>query len=111
MSVSFSVKNIPEALAERLRVRAECNHRSLQGELLAILEAAANEVLPTRVESGQNSGQNRGSRSVEDTLQRLRTLFPTPAQGVVSSTSLIRQMRDGRYGDAWAATGEQKEAD
>ncbi len=40
MSVSFSVKNIPEALAERLRVRAECNHRSLQGELLAILEEA-----------------------------------------------------------------------
>ena len=106
MSVSFSVKNIPEALAERLRVRAECNHRSLQGELLAILEAAANERLPTGVESGQN----RGSRSVEDTFQRLRTLFPTPAQGVVSSASLIRQMRDGRYGDAWATTGEQKDA-
>lgn len=110
MSVSFSVKNIPEALAERLRVRAARNHRSLQGELLAILEAAANEVLPTRVELSLNSGQNQGSRSVEDTLQRLRTLFPTPAQGVVSSASLIRQMRDGRYGDAWAATGEQKDA-
>ncbi|MFZ2852503.1 MAG: hypothetical protein WAZ34_00130 [Rhodocyclaceae bacterium] len=40
----------------------------------------------------------------------MRTLFPTPAQGVVSSASLIRQMRDGRYGDAWAATGEQKDA-
>ncbi|MFZ2855715.1 MAG: Arc family DNA-binding protein [Rhodocyclaceae bacterium] len=61
MSVSFSVKNIPEALAERLRVRAERNHRSLQGELLAILEAAANEVLPTRVELSLNSGQNQGS--------------------------------------------------
>ncbi len=103
MGVSFSVKNIPEDVAERLRLRAERNHRSLQGELMAILETAASEESPALAPS---SG-NRGSRSVEETLQRLRALFPVPAQGV-SSVSLIRQMRDGRYGDAWAETGEQK---
>jgi hypothetical protein len=39
--VSFSVKNVPDDTAEALRSRARRNHRSLQGELLAILEAAA----------------------------------------------------------------------
>lgn len=106
MGVSFSVKNIPEAVAERLRLRAERNHRSLQGELMAIPETAAREEAPVLAPS---SG-NRGSRSVEETVQRLRALFPVPAQGGASSASLIRQMRDGRYGDAWAETGEQKGA-
>ena len=42
MATSFSIQNVPDALAARLRTRAERNHRSLQGELLAILEAATN---------------------------------------------------------------------
>lgn len=41
MAVNLSVKNVPEALAAKLRARAERNHRSLQGELMAILEEAA----------------------------------------------------------------------
>ena len=41
MPVSFSVKNVPDAVAKALRARAKRNHRSLQGELLAVLEAAA----------------------------------------------------------------------
>jgi plasmid stability protein len=40
MPVSLSIKGVPEALAERLRRRAAGNHRSLQRELLAIVEAA-----------------------------------------------------------------------
>ncbi len=40
MSVNLSVKNVPEALAAKLRERAQRNHRSLQGELMAILDAA-----------------------------------------------------------------------
>lgn len=106
MGVSFSVKNIPEEVAERLRVRAERNHRSLQGELMAILKAAACEEAPVPA----RSGESRGSRSIEDTLRSLRTLFPEATQGAVSSAGLIRQMRDGRYGDGWAETGEQKGA-
>ena len=41
MPVNLSVKNVPDELAARLRERAERNHRSLQGELMAILEGAA----------------------------------------------------------------------
>ncbi len=43
MSVSLSIKNVPEAVVERLRKRAERNRRSLQGELLDLVERAADE--------------------------------------------------------------------
>lgn len=38
MSINLSIKNVPDQLAEKLRRRAERHHRSLQGELLSILE-------------------------------------------------------------------------
>ena len=38
--VNLSVKNVPEAVAQGLRERAAQHHRSLQGELMAILEDA-----------------------------------------------------------------------
>ncbi|MAF46708.1 MAG: Arc family DNA-binding protein [Rhodospirillales bacterium] len=41
MPVNFSVKNVPDEIAEKLRMRAKRHHRSLQGELLTILEEAA----------------------------------------------------------------------
>jgi plasmid stability protein len=40
MTVSLSVKNVSEDLADALRERAARHHRSLQGELLHILETA-----------------------------------------------------------------------
>ncbi len=41
MPVNLSIKNAPDDVVERLRRRAERHHRSLQGELLAIIEDAA----------------------------------------------------------------------
>ena len=38
MPVSLSVKNVPDPIARLLRQRAARHRRSLQGELLAILE-------------------------------------------------------------------------
>lgn len=38
MGANLTLKNIPTALMEQLRTRAKSNHRSLQGEILAILE-------------------------------------------------------------------------
>jgi plasmid stability protein len=38
MPVNLSIKRVPDELAERLRQRASRNHRSLQGELMAMLE-------------------------------------------------------------------------
>ena len=37
---NLSIKDVPEAWAESLRQRAARNHRSLQGELMAIIEQA-----------------------------------------------------------------------
>jgi len=38
MPVNLSIRNVPDDIAEELRRRAATHHRSLQGELLAILE-------------------------------------------------------------------------
>jgi plasmid stability protein len=41
MGVNLTVRNVDERIVDRLRRRAARNHRSLQGELLAILEEQA----------------------------------------------------------------------
>jgi antitoxin FitA len=43
MPVNLSIKNAPDDVVRRLRERAERHHRSLQGELMAIIEAAVRE--------------------------------------------------------------------
>lgn len=43
MSINLSIKGVSDQVADRLRVRAERHHRSLQGELMAIVERAAAE--------------------------------------------------------------------
>jgi plasmid stability protein len=89
LPVNLSVKSIPDALAERLRARAERNHRSLQRELLGLPEAATNErslLTPPVPASAQ-------ALSIEDAAARARKLFP---QGTQGSVAFIRAMRDGR---------------
>jgi plasmid stability protein len=41
MPVTLTIKQVPDELAARLRAIAARNHRSLQGELMRILEATA----------------------------------------------------------------------
>jgi plasmid stability protein len=41
MPTTLSIKNAPDEIVTRLKQRAANNHRSLQGELMAIIEAAA----------------------------------------------------------------------
>jgi plasmid stability protein len=41
MPINLSIKDVPDDLAQRLRERAARNHRSLQGELMVIIEQAA----------------------------------------------------------------------
>lgn len=51
MPVNLSIKNVPDQIADRLRKRAARHHRSLQGELLVILEeSVAGEKLFTAEE-------------------------------------------------------------
>jgi plasmid stability protein len=79
MPVNLSIKNVPDELADLLRLRAERSHRSMQGELMAILEEA---VLP-----------QRGGLSPADVLERVRSLgLATPSE----AAAWIREDRDGR---------------
>jgi plasmid stability protein len=87
--VNLSVKNVPDALAQRLRDRAERNRRSLQRELLSILEAAADD-RPPPPESG---APVNGTLTVEEVAERVRKLFP---RGTGSSVAYVRELRDGR---------------
>ena len=77
MPVNISVKNMPDDIAERLRQRAKRHHRSLQGELMAILEEAVN---PARL-------------SVDEVESRLRDLrFETGDDSI----AWLRELRDAR---------------
>ncbi|HNQ02568.1 MAG TPA: Arc family DNA-binding protein [Syntrophales bacterium] len=78
MPVNLSIKNVPDRIADRLRKRASRHHRSLQGELLAILEeSVAGEKLFT----------------AEEFLVEVRKSgLKTPAEAV----RMVREDRDDR---------------
>jgi len=78
MPASLSIKNVPDDVIERLRARAARNRRSLQGELLDLVERAADE-LPII--------------SARDVYQRIRKLNLPAGE---SSADIIRELRDGR---------------
>jgi plasmid stability protein len=40
VAVNLSIKNVPDNLAAQLRARAKANNRSLQGELMSLLQEA-----------------------------------------------------------------------
>jgi antitoxin FitA len=74
-TVTLSVKNVPVDLAQRLKARAAQHHRSLQGELMAILEEAGRQL------------------TIEDLAAfASRIGLRTPAE----SSTLVRKARDGR---------------
>ena len=78
MSVNLSIKNAPDDVVERLRARAARNRRSLQGELLAIVEDAVRPSCP---------------RTASEVLAELRALgLETPAE----SAEFVRADRDAR---------------
>ena len=65
MAVNLSIKKVPDHIAERLRNRAMRHHRSLQGELLAVLEESVaserilspSELLSALRKSGLKTGE------------------------------------------------------
>jgi plasmid stability protein len=68
MPLNLSVKNVPESLAKKLRERAERNHRSLQGELMAILEAAGDEPHIARAKAGAPKYGVESTTALADSL-------------------------------------------
>ena len=77
MPVNLSVKNVPDDLAAKLRSRAKRHHRSLQGELMTILDEA---VTP-------------GKMSLDEVRQQVKQLG---IQTGDEATAWIRELRDAR---------------
>lgn len=77
MPVNLSVKTVPDDTVHRLKMRAERHHRSLQGELMAILEEAV---------------QEPAALSPEDILKEVQNLgLSTPSE----AASMVREARNG----------------
>ena len=111
MSINLSIKGVSAQVAERLRARAERHHRSLQGELMAIVEHAAAEDGP-----GLGPAQaaslgspvttpaqvlRQGWRSIEDLVADLRerrnaTGHLPPPDGLPLAVDIVRADRDSR---------------
>ena len=77
MPANLSIKNMPDELLDQLRARARENHRSLQGELLSILEEALS---PSRI----------NIQNLHKGVRKLGLL--TSAE----STDMVRENRDAR---------------
>lgn len=113
---NISIKDVPERWAEALRQRAARNHRSLQGELMSLIELAVGEapvgisrsivaVQPAAVTSaGQVVGLDRfghpitrrGTKTIEQIAAEHRLRFPQPITGGPLAVDIIREDRDSR---------------
>jgi antitoxin FitA len=80
MPINLSIKNAPDELVATLKLRAKRNHRSLQGEVLAILEEAART--PRRLTPLELLAE----------IEKLN--FETSSE----AAAIVRKMRDERYG-------------
>ncbi len=78
MTVNLSIKNAPEKLVRKLKKRAERNHRSLQGELMAIITEAVEE---------------KPRLTAADILRETQSLGLT---GPSESAAIVRADRDAR---------------
>jgi hypothetical protein len=115
MSQTLTIRNVPDALARRLKTRAERNHRSLQGEVMAILEqasaanAAEQPVAPYRFgvpgrqaktevpgTAPQPVEAARGKKlTIEEIWERGKRLGLTSPN---ESARIVRKLRDARRG-------------
>ena len=60
MPVNLSIKNAPDGIVRKLKKRAERNHRSLQGELMAIITEAAEKPPAITLEELVERARRRG---------------------------------------------------
>lgn len=109
MPVTLTIKQVPDRVADKLRLRAAASHRSLQGELMAILEhAVTQEVVQARepepspyaatpkAKATSKPAPAHGRRlTLAEAWERARRLGP-PSKS--ESAAVIRKLRDERYG-------------
>lgn len=88
---SLSIKDIPEPLLEALRRRAARNHRSLQGELMALIVQAVE--VPAAQAAATEPGRQK---SIEQIAAEHRARWPKPFKSGPRAVDIIRAERDAR---------------
>jgi plasmid stability protein len=113
MSQTLTIRNVPDSLARKLKARAERNHRSLQGEVMAILVQAS-------AAAEQTATPYRASLSESGAKTTAPETAPQPAAGAPGkkltiaeiwergkrlglsgpneSARIVRKLRDERHG-------------
>ena len=69
---NLSIKDVPEAWAESLRQRAARNHRSLQGELMAIIEQVVTAGCDVEAFRGDQSNLDRSTIGAQQDRKQSR---------------------------------------
>lgn len=111
---NLSIKDVPDAWAQALRERASRSHRSLQGELMAIIERALLEPGSSAQENPAGASRDevrtgvigfdrlghpivrRGSKTIEQIAAENRQRYPEPIRGGPLAVDIIRADRDSR---------------
>ena len=118
MPQTLTIRNVPDALARKLKAHAEQNHRSLQGEVMAILVQAATGNIaarttatyrvntttpaqdqspkaPRQTERQPNEAGSKQKLSIEALWERGKRLG---LAGPNESARIVRKLRDERRG-------------
>jgi len=109
MPVTLTIKQVPDRVADKLRLRAAASHRSLQGELMAILEEALLRCVPQArqpepppyavkpsAKTPSKTVPVHGKRlTLAELWERARRLGP-PSKS--ESAAIVRKLRDERRG-------------
>ncbi|MEE4304846.1 MAG: Arc family DNA-binding protein [Wenzhouxiangella sp.] len=87
------IKQVPQSVVEALRERARRNHRSLQGELLALVTQST---IATAERRDDGLAEEADGVTIEVIASELRRRYPQPSAEGPSSTEIIRAERDAR---------------
>jgi len=81
MPLDLSIKRVPDLLVERLRKRAALNHRSLQGELMAMLEEHVTPQDRLTLEQVIEMNRAAGFRTPSESVEMIREDRDDPLRG------------------------------
>ena len=105
MPVSLSIKAVPDALVERLRRRAAGNHRSLQRELMAIVEAAVQPEPRTAVRAVAAPLLSAAALGVAESEPAWQPVVTSAGDGLLEELDTI--VSGSHFGEAPMLTREQ----
>jgi plasmid stability protein len=102
MGMNLSIKNVPAEKVERLKQRAKRNHRSLQGELLALVDHAIGAVSHPATTTAAGGFADQGAEfranpraqrklSIDEVVARIKNLN---IGGKDEAVQMIREDRD-----------------